>query len=217
MARFSVLDGACGRRPAGALLLLALLACNPFPQASAAGVLSGSINWEGGDNLEFDTRTDSWSLDDAVLRHGTDTRLRAEHARGAPADGGTHRLDLSGAVHIEFRGAVLDAETAVIIIRGQQLLSVRVQGSQAQFSHQPAGSARRIQGRGNAIDYDAATNIVTFTGNNWFTASNHDFSTDRVDYNIGTGKVTTGRGSGIIRPERERVPPPRTPERGSAQ
>jgi lipopolysaccharide transport protein LptA len=129
-------------------------------------------------------------------------------------------------VHIEFRDAILDAESAQMVFRGEELLSVQVKGSQARFSHQFRQSGRRIHGRADAIDFDGRSGKVRFSGNTWYTDGRHEFSTDLVIYDIDDGSVaddgdTRTRVQGVIRPDleqdRQRVPPPRIPDRSTAQ
>lgn len=214
------------RRRRGTGSLGCLLACAalafalPVP-GPAAGRL-GVIYWEDGQNLTLNLRDDTWSLENVVISHGRDrqTRITAGLARGAEKAGGLTEIDLSGSVHIEFRGTVLDADSALVMVRGEELVSVQVKGTQARFSHQRSDSARRIDGRADAIGYDAASNQVSFSGNTSWTDGHHRLEDgQQVTYNIDTGVVTGSRTRGVIDLEdsRERVPPPRMPERSQAQ
>ncbi|HUG72794.1 MAG TPA: LptA/OstA family protein [Steroidobacteraceae bacterium] len=202
-----------------ALLTLAAMACSVMPATLAAG-LTGDLEISG-ENLEISSDGRA-TLENAVLTHReSDARATASRATKTDKPGGVSDLDLSGTVRIEVRGAVLDATSAVMVFRNQELISVQVRGSQAQFSHQPEGSSRRIEGRADAIDYDAASGKVQFSGNTFyaFTDGSASGSVDVATYDINEGSVAGDRGSGVLQLNRarERVPPPRTPDRESAQ
>lgn len=184
----------------------------------AAAALSGNLQIEDGDNLLL-KRDGSFSLDNVVLRHGRDTRVTASTSNFTETAGGLNQLDLSGKVHIEFRGAILDADSARMMFRGEQLLSVAVKGSQAKFSHQPDKAKRRIDGVADAIDYDSSTADVRFTGNTSYTDGLRTLNTEQLEYNLVDGSVSATRSTGtvILDADAERVPPPRTPDRESSQ
>lgn len=185
----------------------------------AAGV-TGNLEING-ENLEISSDGRA-TLENAVLTH-RESNVRATASRATKTDkpGGVSDLDLSGTVHIEVRGAVLDATSAVMVFRNQELISVQVRGSQAEFSHQPKGSSRRINGRADSIAYDAASGKVVLTGNGFysFTDGSAQGSSDTVTYDINVGSVVTGRISGVLQLDsvRDRVPAPSTPDRESAQ
>lgn len=205
------------------LLFAALLACGASMPAQAAQ-LSGEIVIEEGINLVINTRDDSWSMDEVLISHGQGTRIRAARLSGTERAGGVSELDLTGDVHIEFRGATLDAQSAEIIFRSGELVSVQVEGSQAEFSHQFEGYARRINGRANAIRFETATGKVRFSGDTSYTDGRRDLNSDAIIYDINDGTVAddgdpTTRGRAIIRlggPD-ERVPSPRPPDPSTAQ
>lgn len=215
-------------RAAAALAALLLLAAG-LQGDSLAASLSGTLKIDG-ENFQVNLRDDSWSLEKVtLLLHGPetqgtgeDTRVTAQLAKGEDKPDGVTELDLTGRVHIEFRDAVLDADSALMQIRGQELLSVQVRGEQAQFSHQ-LRKDRQISGRADSIDYDSATGRVRFRGNTFWTDGRRtELSTEEVIYNLDDGSAFSPTpGTGVIRPDldavRERIPTPRTPERSSAQ
>src|SRR5690606_17156329 len=126
--------------------------------------LTGALTIDNWSRLEHKVQDDSTIIDNAELSHGSDMSIKAGRAVRALLPGNVNQLTLSGGVHIDYRGAVLDAETALVVFRGQQLQSARVQGSQATFSHQPASSPRRVRGQANAIEFDGTSNRVRFSG-----------------------------------------------------
>lgn len=221
----SPFETAARRGSAGAGLLLALLMAAgwPVPGRTAAG-LSGELVIQDARNWVVNSHDDTWSWENVVITHGPDTRITASKGHGARLAGGVVELNLSGAVHIEFGEARLDADTATMVFRDQELVSVQVRGSQAQFSHQLEGYSRRINGTADAISYESSSGNVRFSGNTFWTDGSKRMTTSVVNYNIRTGRATDDgdpetRGQ-IIIPlgnSRDRVPPPRQPDRSTAQ
>ena len=214
MARFR-----SDRRTAGTALLLALAAMNPAVPAELSGALTID-NWS---RLEHNVQDDSTSIDDARISHGSDMSIKAGRAVRALLPGNVNRLMLSGGVHIDYRGAVLDAETALVVFRGQQLQSARVQGSQATFSHQPAGSPRRVRGQANAIEFDGASNRVRFSGKTSYTDGRTECNVEELYYSLADGSIINNRPQGendrctVDLDAGARVPTPRTPDRSTSQ
>lgn len=219
MAR-SPFDRGSGRAAAACVLALAWAVSLPVATAELTGFLI--IEKANSPRLYPDGVL---TADDVVLTHEDDIRITADHARHTPLADGTRRLELTGHVHIDLRGALLDADSAILQFRQQELLSVAVKGTQATFSHQPEGYERRINGRADAIDFDAATAEVTFSGNTSYTDGRNSLTSDLIIYNIDTGAMRDDgdpktRGRAIIRlsnMQTDRVPPPRQPDRSTAQ
>jgi LPS export ABC transporter protein LptC len=154
--------------------------------AGATG-LTGNLIVEDSRNLRYD-RDGVLTADQVRITHGASTRITADHARHTQRSGSTSELDLTSQVHIEFRGALLDADSASLAFRRQDLVSVGVKGSPARFSHQPEGYSQRVNGRADAITYDAASSDVTFSGNPSFTNPRGDnVVSEVVVYNVTTG------------------------------
>lgn len=207
-------------------LLFALSGClASFRTDSAAtGELRGDIHIQDGVNFEVNTRDGTWSLDDVLITHGRDTRVTARRVRGTELPGNMDRLDFSDAVHIEFRGGVLDASAAQMMFRGPDLVSVEVRGDQAKFSHQPEGYARRVLGSADVIHFDAVGGIVRLSGSTQFEDGRYKLTSNAVIYNINDGTFRDDsdartRGQAIIRLDNDaqRVPTPRTPDRSTAE
>lgn len=212
-----------------AALLLAVL---PWHHASVAEV-GGVLRIEKHGPAVFNYRDLTLTLEDVEISHGPDTRVTARLARQTRQPGNLSQLDLSGGVHIDFRDSTLDADSAVMMFRGDELLSVKVQGSQAEFSHQPAGYPYRVHGRADSISYDTASGKVVFAGNTDYTdgcARLTDYNS--ITYDINEGTVTDDgdpdtRGTAIICLDRDaasapddrndlRLPAPRIPDRNTA-
>lgn len=212
------------RRAVAALLALTA-------RGLVAAEFTGVVEIRDYSNLEYNFRDNTMSLRHPLITHGADTRVLAGLAVRRELPGNQVRFDLSDGVHIEFRGATLDADAAVMQFRGDRLLTVEVTGSRAKFSHQPKGRSRRIDGEADVISFDTATGVVKLSGSPFLTDGRADLREIELNYDINRGVVTDDRspetrGQGVIRFERradpeeaaeERVPPPRTPERNTAR
>lgn len=177
-----------GSLPTGGSLLaaafLSLQALDAFP----AGV-SRTFEIPQYSNMEINIREDTLTVEDVVITHGRGTRVEAAFARQTSKPGNVKQLDLTGQVKILFNGATLDAATAVMVFRGDQLDSVQVNGDQAQFSHQPQG-LRRIFGRAASIRLETATGKLVFSGNTSYTDGCNRLTSSRITYNMNEGTVT---------------------------
>ncbi|MFO7325158.1 MAG: LptA/OstA family protein [Pseudomonadota bacterium] len=200
-------------------------------QGLPAAEFTGVVEIRDYSNLEYNFRDNTMSLRHPLITHGTDTRVEAGLAVRRELAGNQVRFDLSEGVHLEFRGATLDADAAVMQFRGDRLLTVEVTGSRAKFSHQPEGRTRRIDGEADTILFDTTTGIVRLSGSPFLTDGRADLRETELNYDINRGVVTDDRdpgtrGEGIIRFERradgedaaeQLVPPPRTPDRETAR
>jgi len=202
---------------------LSLLAAVAMRTAVAAE-FTGVLEIQQYTSLEFNYRDGSMTLENVLITHGNDTRVEAKTAKRTEQPDNVNQLDLGGGVQIDFRDAQLEADSAVMLFRGDELLSVQVKGSQAEFSHQPAGYPRRIDGRADEIRFETASGKVSFSGNTSYTDGRYTIS-DNVVYDINQGTVTDDRnpatrGQGSIKfggEDQQPVPPPRTPDRSTAQ
>lgn len=104
--------------------------------------------------------------EDVTLRQAPDTLIRADKAEGSNlADGyDDGRWTLSGAVHIEFEGTLLDANSATVVFEEGRIRSIVVQGAPARFSHSTGTTGERNQGQANTITYDGTRRQLRFAG-----------------------------------------------------
>lgn len=196
--------------------------------ALGAGISEETVHIDG-EGLNIDLNAGTKSLANLKLRQGT-TLIEARQANGSDLANG-HRngtWNLTGGVHIEFDGALLDAESATVKFMENRLKTIAVQGAPANFSHTLRNSGQRIQGRSVRINYDTGTSEVQFNGGTAFQDGTYKFNTEaELTYNIKNGIVRTPQGSrseGTYQPQEKeapspdrQVPPPRTPDRTSAQ
>lgn len=196
----------------------------PVMQVAISAELTGELVIDDWSELEYNIQDDSALIHDAEIRYGTEMSIKAKLAHRIKArSGDTDQLTLSGGVHINYRGAVLDAESALIVFRGKELQSARVEGSQATFSHQPAGASRRVHGRANSINFEGASNQVHLSGNTSYSDGRNECRVEELFYNLDDGSFVNRRlpggvvGCTLDLGGRDRVPAPRTPDRSTAQ
>ncbi len=207
------------------LAALALAAATLLPAQANVAVSQAEINIEGR-NAEGNLSAGKLSLRDVRLTQGAGTLIKASESTvtGVGESYQNSRWEFRGAVHIEFEGAVLDADTAVAIFADSRIQSISVRGAPANFSHLAKGSSnQRNLGRANNIDFDAASQNVRFTGKAWYSDGRNEATTEKLTYNL-DDRAWSSSGEGgadeifrmTIRPDK-RVTLPRAPERGSAE
>jgi lipopolysaccharide transport protein LptA len=207
------------------LRLLAMAGLCALPVAQPATISSrGNITIEHrglSGNLSAGTLT----MRTVTVRQGEGTVISADEGSATGVDGGfeNSQWEMRGNVHLEFDGAVLDADAAAVEFAAGRLKSVRVQGAPARFSHANAGSVQRRQGRAANIDYQADSGQVHFFNGTWFSDGRNEYSGGELFYNVNTSALADDgnpetREELILRgnPD-QRVPPPRTPPRSSSQ
>jgi lipopolysaccharide transport protein LptA len=163
---------------------------------------------------------------DVVLKQGTKTQIRAAEAAAQGMTGGGYdnsRWQLKGKVHIEFNNAVLDADEATVVFEAGQLKEAHAKAAPAQFSHQLKDAAGLFEGRAATIDYESKSAEVKFGGGVWIAYGRHEGTTAEIIYNLDNGTFRNVEGPDeahqmrmTLRPDK-RVPPPRTPDRATAQ
>ncbi|MEO6186299.1 MAG: LptA/OstA family protein [Steroidobacteraceae bacterium] len=170
-----------------------------------------------GKNLKLNLNAGTRSLDDLTLRQGS-TLIRARQGSGREDGADDSTWDVKGEVHIEFNGAVLDADAATVKFVDNRLKSVHVQGGPSRFSHPLKTGDRVVKGRAAVIDYDTATALVQFSGGTQFEDGRNQITTEKLTYNISDSSVSTSqsRSQAVIQPG-SRVPTPKTPDRKTAQ
>lgn len=159
-----------------------------------------------------------------TLTQGEGTVIKADEGSVSNVEGDfdNAQWQLTGSVHVEFEGAVVDADTAVVTFSAGRLTAVRVRGTPARFSHLAKDNIRR-QGRAPAIDYDSSTGWVRFSGGTSFSQLDNGIviTQEELNYNVNTTQYNDGKTSTRDRveipPDAARVPPPRTPDRSTSQ
>jgi lipopolysaccharide transport protein LptA len=201
---------------------------------------------------------ESMNLVNPVVTQGK-TLLKALKGEGTSPDGdaGNSTWKFTGDVHLEFDGAVMDAQAATAVFVNHRLVSVVVQstapnlpkklvhatlktavldvdnatasladgsirtiqavGAPAQFSYQLKKQARRITGHADRVDYDGVKDSIRFSGDTGYTDGNSEFTASALTYNFTDDTSGAVDVKSIIRPQQDRVPQPRTPDRASAK
>jgi lipopolysaccharide transport protein LptA len=213
-------------------IALACAAVLPIAQAGApAGRIGtiisriGTISHEG---LTGNFGAGTFSMRKVVLRGDEGLLISADEVSvsGAESEFDNSQWELRGTVHVEYEGAVLDAGAAAVMFADGRMKTVDVQGNTgqpAQFAHTLKQTGRRAQGRAARIAYDAASRQVEFFNDIWFSNGRAEYEGDYISYNVDTTALSSGDNPGtrdtiLLLPKGDdRVPPPREPERSTAQ
>ncbi len=168
---------------------IAALLLTLTPQDVAAAAPGGTFDFRQGSNVEINVRDDTMAVQDVVITHGPGTRVEAKSALQTSRPGNVKQLDLSGGVKIDYNGATLAADSAVMQYRGDQLLSVQVQGQPARFSHQPPG-LQRLSGSAGSINLDVPTGRLVLSGDTSYTDGCNRLTSSRITYHMNEGRIT---------------------------
>lgn len=142
--------------------------------------------------------------------------IRADEAiaRGTEPSFDNSAWEFRGAVHIEFAGGELDADSADVRFRGNRPSTARVVGAPARFSHQMKDSAQRNQGRARTIDFDMQKGTVRLAGDAWYSDGRNEITTEAILYSLADRSAQNERGPAegnrvrmTIRPGSGAVPP----------
>ena len=215
-------------RRGGLLLLAACLLC--LQPVLAAKVQTPRLDRQTpldvkGDDSEYDMNLGTLRARDVTITQGPGLTIHATRANGRGLKEGYRdsTWDLSEGIHIELDNAVLDADTATVVFANERVISIRVQGKPARFSHQQA-SVRR-DGRASNIAYDARSGDLRLSGGTWLSDGRSEYRSSVLLYNTNTGKITNDARSGdsgpahivILPGKAPEIPTPRTPDRDTAQ
>ena len=193
----------------------------------AAGLSNDAVLYSG-QNLRLHVDSGSFQLDDVRLTQAPDTLITAASGEAsglATADNADNsRWTLTGKVHIEHEGTVLDADNATVVFADRRIQSIEVKGSPAQFSHPTKTPGQRFLGKADTIDFDGQKRQVRFSPPSWYSFGYCESNADTpLVYDIDAAVLSSqsgGSGQAGIRgtcDRGSRVPPPRTPERSTAQ
>jgi lipopolysaccharide export system protein LptA len=118
------------------------------------------------------------------------------------------------AVHVEFSGVVLDADTAAATFTAGRMKTIQALGAPAQFSFLKK-SGQRAHGRSPRIVYDADKTLISFV-DAWYSSGTEEGDAQMLTYNFTNGFTTTRKAS-ATHDSSKLVPAPRTPDRATAK
>jgi lipopolysaccharide transport protein LptA len=186
----SLLSEHC-RRAAMPVLAALLLLLAP---AYAARAPRAAITVDGR-STEFNFNSGNARFTQFVLRQPPDTLIRAETANGTGVIEGSYDSTswvLTGMVHIEHEGSVLDANSAKVVFKDRQVHSIEVRDKPASFSHPTRVAGQRYQGRAETITYDGIARRVRFTGKPQYSFGLNEGSADMpMLYDIDKGLLSS--------------------------
>ncbi len=172
---------------AGLLLLLA--------SAHAARAPRGEITVDSRGDFNLNINLGTVQFQDFTLRQPPDTVIRASTANGTGVIEGSYDSTswvLTGKVHIEHEGAVLDANSAKVVFRDRMVRTIEVRDKPASFSHPTKVAGQRYQGRAEAIDFDGVARRVRFTGKPQYSFGLNEGSSDTpMVYDLDNGVLSS--------------------------
>jgi lipopolysaccharide transport protein LptA len=182
-----------------------LFHCGPCAAATEA-TADESFRWSA-DVLDSSFRSDTLELLGNVRVSQGDMSIEAEQATADAFRSENSRWQFENSVRVQTAEANLASQSAAASFRNNQLVQARVEGSPAQFEQRGGPPDRSVKGRARVIEYDVAQDVVTLTGDVWFSYGQDEFRGDTVIYNMRDERVrvnpdgdSSGRVKGIIRP-----------------
>jgi lipopolysaccharide export system protein LptA len=175
----------------------ATLTCMLPGLAARAPAASIQVHNKGQAQMDFNAGTQLLEQD-VTIRQAPDTFIRADKAEGSNMTDGNFdngHWVLSGKVHIEFEGTVLDANSATVIFEDSRIQSIVVQGTPARFSHPTGTTGERNQGQANTITYDGNRRQIRFAGQTAYAFGPYEGSSDKpLTYSLDTTGITSEKG-----------------------
>jgi lipopolysaccharide transport protein LptA len=182
----------------------------------------------------FDFTFDEWKYDlDAgslvakgfSMRQGDGRLLTADNATGSGVGDSyeNSRWSLAGKVHIEYDTNVMDADTANVAFANRVLKTADSRGNPARFMRPGSVPERTFHGSAQAIAYDNSRQQARFSGHIGLEMGDNTGTSEMpIVYDIGKGTYRSERVAGappisITLRGKQKVPPPRTPDRSTAK
>ena len=183
-------------RPSSRIRLAALATAgvlSVLAQAPASAVASlekcrGAIEVVS-DKLDTNFKNNVTELPNVVIT-GCDARIEARRARATSVDFSDSKWTFEGDVHIRIdqpQQGNLKSDRAVVDFRSNQIESVTITGSPAEFEQKRSESKEPARGRAGKIVYDFGTGTVTLSEDAWFSdGDGHEIKSPQLVYNIAT-------------------------------
>lgn len=166
--------------------------------AARAPSASIELSYKGRMYLNLNAGTQQLEQD-VTLRQAPDTLIRADKAEGSNLPDGDYdngHWKLSGQVHIEFNGVVLDADSATVAFADGRIRSINVLGKPARFSHPAGATGQRNEGRAANIAYDGNTREVRFSGRTAYAFGPYEGTADKpLVYELDTTVIRSEAGT----------------------
>lgn len=159
------------------------------------------------DVLDSSLRSDTLELLGNVRVVQGPMSIEAERATANAFRSQNSQWQFQDSVRVRTEDAELVSESASAAFEDGQLVTARVEGSPARFEQRGGSLDRVVNGRALAIEYDVTSEVVTLTGDVWFSYGKDEFRGDTVIYDMREERVRVnpggdhpGRVKGIIRP-----------------
>jgi lipopolysaccharide transport protein LptA len=187
-------------------IVAALALCVVAFDGLAVAASDESFRWSA-DVLDSSFRSDTLELLGNVRVTQGAMSIEAQQATADAFRSENSRWRFQNSVRVRTAEAELVSESAAASFRNNQLIEARVAGSPAQFEQRANAPERTVRGRARNITYDLAADVVTLTGDVWFSYGADEFRGDTVIYSMRDERVrvnpdgdSSGRVKGIIRP-----------------
>lgn len=213
------------RSLAGILWLVLLL---PMPPGYAALAPHSKLDVKFDDLKEYNLNEGTLAADGVEITDGSGTLITADSAQGSDITDSYENSHwvLTGRVHIEYDGGVLDADSATVTFANLLIRFIEVRGTPARFSHPTRTAGQRLNGRAESISFDGEKRLVRFSGQPWVSFGTRECTSDKpLVYALDNSVLNSerdGKPNSSVRciygtDKDQHVPPPRTPDRSSAQ
>jgi lipopolysaccharide transport protein LptA len=187
-----------------ATVLLAL--CASAHGLGTAADSDDSFQWSA-DVLDSSFRSDTLELLGNVRVTQGAMSIEAQQATADAFRSENSRWLFQDSVRVRTAEAELISHSAAASFRNNQLVEARVEGTPAHFEQRGGAPDRAVRGRARSIKYDLSADVVTLTGDVWFSYGADEFRGDTVIYSMRDERVqvnpnadASGRVKGIIRP-----------------
>jgi lipopolysaccharide export system protein LptA len=180
-----------------------VIASAPLPSAVAATIPAGSIDFQFDGPFRLGTGGNEVAGEQITITQGASTSIKADKAEGSwPDTKSNSHWKLTGNVHIEYDGSVLDAESATVVFANRLVESIAVHGAPAKFSNPGKPAGRPLNGTAAVITFDGAKRVVRFTGRSWFARAGVGEGTSVMPlvYELDTGVLRSESGAGPAEP-----------------
>jgi lipopolysaccharide transport protein LptA len=122
-----------------------------------------------------------------VVVTGCDARIEARRGRATKVDFDDSQWTFDGDVRIHMKQpeGSLKSDQAVVAFRNNQIVSVTITGSPAEFEQKRGDAGGVARGRAGKIVYDLSTGTVTLSDDAWLSDGGKEIKTAQIVYDIG--------------------------------
>jgi lipopolysaccharide transport protein LptA len=124
-------------------------------------------------------------------------QVEADQASGTGLNFENSEWTFTGNVHMKVPDGKLDASSAVVTFRDNEIATALIQGSPAEFEQKLQNSPQIARGHASTIQYDMKGGSVHLTGAAWLTDGDNVIQGDTLIYDMLKQRVAANPGSTI--------------------